>query len=64
MLQQDGQRANNSCIMTQVATFINTNGVQLPFFGVVIFYANLVFLALYFIFQVRQSVVTLAAAHP
>jgi multisubunit Na+/H+ antiporter MnhG subunit len=37
---------------SQVATFINTNGVQLPFFGVVIFYANLLFLGLYFVFQV------------
>ncbi len=38
----------NVCVMSQVARFIQLINIQLPFFGVILFFANLVFLAAYF----------------
>lgn len=38
------------CVQTQVATFINTMGVETPFFSVILFYGNLFFLGGYLLF--------------
>ncbi len=37
----------NQCVVTQVATFIQLINVQLPFFGVILFFANLLFLVVF-----------------
>jgi len=39
----------NQCVQTQVGIFVNTINVQLPYFGTILFVANVVFLAAYFI---------------
>jgi LMBR1 domain-containing protein 1 len=43
----DPSYAASVCKMSQVGIFINTVSVQLPFFAVILFYANLAFLALF-----------------
>lgn len=45
---QNGTDAGESvCVLSQVATFIQTSNSHLPFFGVALFYANLLFLLTY-----------------
>ncbi len=38
------------CRMTAIATFLNTLNIQMPFFAVILFYSNLIFLLLFLIF--------------
>jgi len=45
---------NGQCIMSQVSRFIHLIDLQLPFFGVVLFFANLAFLAFFVIWLVRE----------
>jgi len=39
----------NQCVQTQVGVFVNTINVQLPYFGTILFVANLLFLIAYII---------------
>jgi len=45
---------NGQCIMSQVGRFIHLIDLQLPFFGVVLFFANLLFIAAYLLFLTRE----------
>jgi len=37
------------CVMTQVATFVNSVSLSVPFFGVIFYYANYLFLATFLV---------------
>jgi len=41
---------NSTCVMSQVGKFVHTLNVELPFFGVIFFFANLVFLTTFVLF--------------
>jgi len=44
-LDPSSSAVTNYCVMSQVARFISLINIQLPFFGVILFFANLIFLA-------------------
>jgi len=50
----DVSDTNGQCIMSQVSRFIHLIDLQLPFFGVVLFFANLAFVAFFVIWMVRE----------
>jgi len=46
---------NGRCVMSQVSRFIHMIDLQLPFFGVVLFFANLAFLGFFLLWLVREA---------
>jgi len=47
----DGQ-----CTMSQVGRFIHLINIELPFFGVIFFFSNILFVAAFFVFLLREIV--------
>lgn len=43
---------HDQCIMSQIGIFVNKIFIQLPFFGVIIFFSNAAFLVMYFLFLI------------
>jgi len=52
----DASNTDGQCVMTQVGHIINLINIQLPFFGVIFFFANLLFVLSFFIFVIRGVV--------
>jgi len=44
------------CVLSQVARFVHLINIQLPFFGVILFFGNLVFIGIFFLFLGREVI--------